>query len=335
VVKSVVIRKTGGPEVLETVEAPLPAPGPGQVLVQAAAIGVGWPDVLIRTGVYKWMPVLPASPGSDLSGHVAAIGAGVTTLRVGQAVLVTARELSQRGGCYTEAILVPEAAPFALPDGIDPAAAACLPNYQVAWAMLRPLLQAGKPRSVFVAGAAGGVGSAAVQLAKHHGLTVIGSVSSAEKAAFARQQGADHLIDYRAEAVLPRVLALTDGRGVDIVLDHVGGDGLADGLKMLAPWGTLVSFNATAGLPEKNIFGEMRALLAKSLTLRCFSMHTLDGEPALRRQIMGEVIALLAAGAIRPAIGARLPLSQAAEAHRLIERGDVSGKILLIPQPQT
>ena len=329
--KSVVIRKTGGPEVLETVDNPMPVPGPGAVLVQAAAIGVGWPDVLIRTGVYKWMPPLPASPGSDLSGHVAALGSGVTTLRVGQKVLVTARELSQRGGCYTEAIVVPATAPFVLPDSVDLAAAACLPNYQVAWAMLRPLLQTGRPRSVFIAGAAGGVGSAAVQLAKHHGLTVIGSVSSAGKAAFAQQQGADHLIDYRSEAVLPRVLALTEGRGVDLVLDHVGGDGLVDGLKMLAPWGTLVSYNAVAGLPEKNIFGEMRALLGKSLTLRCFSMHTLDGEPALRRQIMDEVIALLAGNAIRPAVGARLPLAQAAEAHRMIERGAAPGKILLIP----
>jgi NADPH2:quinone reductase len=330
-VKTVVIHKTGGPEVLEPADVAAPSPGKGEVLVKAAAIGVGWPDVLIRTGKYKWMPPLPASPGSDLSGTVAAIGEGVTKLKVGQKVLVTARELAQRGGCYTEYMVVPEAAPFALPDSVDLDQAACLPNYQVAWAMLRDVLQARKLKSIFIAGAAGGVGSAAVQIARHLDLTVIGSVSSADKARFAREQGADHVIDYKRESVLDRVLEITDNRGVDLVLDHVGGAGLFDGLKMLAPWGTLVSFNAIAGNPPSDIFAEMRNLLTKSLTLRCFSMHTLDADPALRRRIMTEVIELLGKGAIRPVVSAKLPLVEAAEAHRKIERGDSLGKILLVP----
>lgn len=329
--KTVLIHKTGGPEVLELTDIAMPVPGPGEVLVQAAAIGVGWPDVLIRTGVYKWMPPLPTSPGSDMSGRIAALGAGVNNWTIGQKVLITARELKQRGGCYTEALVVPAAAPFPLPEDVDLGAAACLPNYQVAWAMLRDVLQGRKLRSVFIAGAAGGVGSAAVQLARHLNLTVIGSVSSAAKERFAREQGADHLIDYRRENLLARVLELTDGRGVDLVLDHIGGPGLNDCLKMLAPSGTLVSYNAIAGLPSSDIFAEMRALLSRSLTLRCFSMHVLDADPDLRRQIMTEVIDLLARGAIRPVASARLPLAQAADAHRMIERGDALGKILLVP----
>lgn len=329
--KTVVIHKTGGPEVLEPAEIATPSPGRGEVLVKAEAIGVGWPDVLIRTGKYKWMPSLPTSPGSDLSGVVAAIGEGVATLKVGQKVLITARELAQRGGCYTEYMVVPEAAPFLLPASVDLDQAACLPNYQVAWAMLRDVLQARKLKSIFIAGAAGGVGSAAVQIARHLDLTVIGSVSSPEKERFAREQGADHVIDYKRESVLDRVLDLTDRRGVDLVLDHVGGAGLFDGLKMLAPWGTLVSFNAIAGNPPSDIFAEMRNLLTKGLTLRCFSMHTLDADPALRRQIMGDVIEMLGKGAIRPAVSVKLPLTQAAEAHRIIERGDSLGKILLVP----
>lgn len=329
--KTVVIHKTGGPEVLEPAEIDTPAPGPGEVLVRAEAIGVGWPDILIRTGKYKWMPPLPTSPGSDLSGRVAAIGGGVTKLQVGQKVLVTARELAQRGGCYTEYMVVPEAAPFALPDNVDLDQAACLPNYQVAWAMLRDVLQGRKLKSIFIAGAAGGVGSAAVQIARHLDLVVIGSVSSPDKERFAREQGADHVVDYRREKLLDRVLALTDGRGVDLVLDHVGGAGLFDGLKMLAPWGTLVSFNAIAGNPPSDIFAEMRNLLTKSLTLRCFSMHTLDGAPALRRRIMSEVIEMLGRGEIRPVVSAKLPLNDAAEAHRKVERGDALGKILLVP----
>jgi NADPH2:quinone reductase len=330
-VKTVVIRKTGGPEVLEPTDIAMPVPGPGEVLVQAAAIGVGWPDVLIRTGVYKWMPPLPTSPGSDMAGRVVALGPDVDRLKMGQKVLVTARELTQRGGCYAEYLAVPATAPFPLPDDVELDAAACLPNYQVAWAMLRDVLQARRLRSIFIAGAAGGVGSAAVQLARHLDLQVIGSVSSAAKEQFAREQGADHVVNYRTENPLARVIELTSGRGVDLVLDHVGGAGLADGLKMLAPWGTLVSYNAVAGLPPTDIFGEMRALLAKSLTLRCFSMHTLDADPVLRRQIMTEVIELLAKGALRPAISTKLPLEQAAEAHRMIERGDSLGKILLVP----
>lgn len=329
--KTVVIHKTGGPEVLEPADVATPAPGKGEVLVKAAAIGVGWPDVLIRTGKYKWMPPLPTSPGSDLSGTIAAVGDGATKLNVGQKVLVTARELAQRGGCYTEYMVVPEAAPFALPDAVDLDQAACLPNYQVAWAMMRDVLQARRLKSIFIAGAAGGVGSAAVQIARHLDLTVIGSVSSADKERFSREQGADHVIDYKREKVLDRALELTEGRGVDLVLDHVGGAGLFDGLKMLAPWGTLVSFNAVAGNPPSDIFAEMRNLLTKSLTLRCFSMHTLDADAALRRQIMTEVIDMLGKGTIRPVVSVKLPLVEAAEAHRIIERGESLGKILLVP----
>ncbi|WP_300299907.1 zinc-dependent alcohol dehydrogenase family protein [Ferrovibrio sp.] len=325
------IHRTGGPEVLETVEVPVPVPGPGEVLVRAAAIGVGWPDVLIRTGVYKWMPSLPASPGSDMSGVIAKIGAGVEGFAVGDKVLVTARDLKQRGGCYTEYLVVPAAVPYRLPAETDLDAAACLPNYQVAWAMLQESAGPRKPASIFIAGAAGGVGNAAVQLARHAGMVVIGSVSSPAKADFARQQGAHHVINYRTESPLQRVLDITEGRGVDLVLDHVGGPGLIDCLKMLASWGCVVSYNAMAGVPEANVFAEMRALLAKSLTLRCFSMHSYDGDPPRRRRFMTDVIGLLAGGAIRPAIGLTLPLTEVAEAHRRIEQSVVLGKILLKP----
>lgn len=329
--KTVLIHKTGGPEVLEPADIPTPAPGKGEVLVKAAAIGVGMPDVLIRKGTYKWMPPLPTSPGSDLSGTVTAVGDGVTQLKVGQKLLVTARELKQRGGCYTEYLAVPETAPFPLPDSVDLDHAACLPNYQVAWAMIREVLLSRKVRSIYVSGAAGGVGSAAVQIARHLGMTVIGSVSSADKEKFAREQGADHVIDYKREAVLDRVLALTDGKGVDLVLDHVGGAGLIDCLRMLAMSGTLVSFNAIAGNPPTDLFAEMRNLLTKGLTVRCFSMHTLDSDTKLRRKIMDEVIDFLEKGAIHPVVSMKLPLFEAAEAHRRIERGDSLGKILLVP----
>lgn len=329
--KAVVIRRTGGPDVLEVVDLPMPVPGRGEVLVRAIAIGAGWPDILIRTGKYKWMPPLPASPGSDMAGEIAALGPGVDSFSVGDKVLITARELTQRGGCYAEYLVVPEAAPFRLSPDADLRAAACLPNYQVAWAMLQESVGPRKPSSIFIAGAAGGVGSAVVQLARHLGMTVIGSISSPAKETFARAQGVEVAIDYKCENVLERVLEITEGRGVDLVFDHVGGSGLADRLKMLAPWGTVVSFNAASGLPPSDIFAEMRALLPKSPTLRCFSMHSYDKEPVRRRKLMDDVIGFLEAGAIKPAVGLVLPLASAAEAHMAIERGDVLGKVLLVP----
>ena len=195
--KTVIIRKTGGPEVLELIDAPDPVAGPGEVVVRSHAMGVGWPDILIRKGVYDWMPPLPASPGSELSGHIESLGANESGLKPGQPVLVSARNLPTRGGCYTERIAVPAEALYRLPDNTDLDEAACLGNFQVAWAILFETTRGFDPRSVLIMGAAGGVGSAAVQLAKHAGMRVIGTVSSAEKAEFARRQGADEVIDYR------------------------------------------------------------------------------------------------------------------------------------------
>jgi NADPH2:quinone reductase len=134
--KSIIIRETGGPEVLELVETLDPEPGPGEVVVAAHAMGVGWPDILIRKGTYKWMPPLPASPGSELAGRVASLGPGVTDFAVGDPVLVSARNLPTRGGCYVERIAVPAAALYRLHDDADLAEAACLGNFQVAWAVL-------------------------------------------------------------------------------------------------------------------------------------------------------------------------------------------------------
>jgi NADPH2:quinone reductase len=330
-VKTVVIRRTGGPKVLEIAEAPRPLPGPGQVLVRAAAIGVGWPDVLIRSGVYVWMPPLPTSPGSDMAGYVEEVGAGVTVLRPGQKVLITARDLEQRGGCYAEYIAVPAEAPHPLPDTVDLDQAVALPNYQVAWALLHEAARGRPINSVFITGAAGGVGSAATQLAKHAGLTTFGSISSPDKAAFARGQGLDHVIDYKRENVTARVLELTGGHGVDLILDHVAGPGFTENLKMLAPWGTLVSYATLGGLPEKDLFREMRRYVAKCIAVRSFSIHVYDHDRPARRAIMSTIIKLLGDGAIKPAIGARLKLDQAAQAHAMVERGAAMGKVILVP----
>jgi NADPH2:quinone reductase len=329
-VKTVVIRRTGGPEVLELADAPKPAAGPGQVVIRAAAIGVGWPDILIRSGRYAWMPSLPTSPGSDMAGTIEATGPGVDGWTNGDKVLLTARDLPQRGGCYAEFIAVPADAPHRLPPSTDLEQAVCLANYQVAWALLHET--AGRPaKSVLIAGGAGGVGSAAIQLAKQAGLFVLTTISSADKAAFARAQGADHVIDYKRENVAARVLEVTGGRGVDLILDHVAGPAFTQYVGMLAPWGTLVSYGLLGGPPPDDVFKALRADSAKCRAVRMFSVHAFDNEREARRRIMRTVIDLLAAGKVAPAIGARLELADAPKAHELVERGQALGKVILTP----
>lgn len=328
------MRRTGGPEVLELVEGRAPQPGPGEVVVQAEAIGVGWPDILIRRGSYRWMPPLPTSPGSDLAGRVVAVGKGVPRRHLGAAALVTARELAVRGGCYAEQIAVPAGAVFFLPANADLDAAVCLPNYQVAWNLVHESARGRPVRSVFVNGVAGGVGSAVAQIARAAGMTVYGSVSTAEKAAFAAAQGVDHVINYREHSPAERVLELSGGRGVDLALDHVGGPAFCGLLRMLAPWGTLVSYNAVGGLPAENLLGALRENGARCPAVRIFEMHIYDDDRAGRRRVMQRVINSWASGQLAPVVAARLPLAQAARAHELVEQGAALGKVVLKPALQ-
>jgi NADPH2:quinone reductase len=329
--KAVLVHRPGGPEALDVVDLAVPEPGPGEVQIKAEAFGVGQPDALIRRGVYKWMPALPANPGNDVAGRISAVGKDVGDIAVGQKVLLSARDLSQRGGCYAEFVVAPADAVHLLPETVDVADAVCLANYQVAWALLH---RCGGPQpvdSVLVIGAAGGVGTSLVQLAKLAGMTVIGTVSSPEKADFARSNGADHIIFYRSEDVVARVRDLRGGRGVGMVLDHVCGPEFVSYLGVLGKWGTLVSYNAFAGLPEQNLMGEMRNYLDVCPAVRCFSFHIYDHDRVGRRAIMREVISALERRAIRPAISARLKLSEVRQAHTLLDSGAALGKIIMTP----
>ncbi len=161
--------------------------------------------------------------------------------------------------------------------------------------------------------------------------TVIGSAGSEAKAAHARSLGADDVVDYRSENLEQRVLALTGGRGVDIVFDHAIARNFADLLSMLADFGTLVFYNVHTPMPEHDVFGRMRELSTRSPALRCFNIHSYDRNPAERRRLTRCVIELFAEGKINPRVGARLPLSEAAEAHRMLEAGSITGKIVLRP----
>jgi NADPH2:quinone reductase len=327
--KAVLVHRPGGPEALQYQDVPTPALGENDVLIRAETFGVGQPDKLIRSGVYKWMPPLPANPGNDLAGRIEAVGSGVRDIGPGQKVLLSARDLSQRGGCYAELVAAPADAIHLLPEQVDLEAAVCLANYQVAWALLNECGSSHQPKSVLVIGAAGGVGSSLVQLAKLSGMTVIGSVSTEEKAAFAHSMGADGIIYYRGEDVVTRVRELTGGRGVDLVLDHVGGPDFFTYLRALDKWGTVVSYNAFDGLPTQNMMEEMRKHLDVCPAIRCFSFHIYDHDREGRRAIMKRMIGHLADGTIKPAVFARFKLSEVRRAHELLDSGKALGKIIM------
>ncbi len=325
--KAILLRGAGGPEVFDYADVPDPVPADGQVLVRAQAIGVGKPDVLWRTGVYRWLPPLPAIPGIEMAGVIEGAGRGVSGLAVGQKVLV----YHFRGGCYAELIACDATSVLALPAQIDVDEAVAIPNYEVAWALLNEAARGINPRTVYVNGAAGGVGSAIVQLCRAAGIEIIAGAGSATKCAFCAGEGAAHTIDYSHESVIERVLALTGGRGVDLILDQVVGGNFTETLKMLAPMGLIVSYNMLGGFPEKDLFREMRANLPLSPGVRCFTMHSYDHDPAGRRRIETETLALIEAGAVKPVVYRRLPLAEVRRAHELLDAREVMGKLVLKP----
>jgi NADPH2:quinone reductase len=323
-------REPGPPGVLQCLDVPTPEPKPGEVLIRAHAIGVGIPDTLIRAGTYSHMPPLPATPGTELSGVVDKVGPGVTTRRPGQRVYTTARERPHRGGHYAEYVATPAEATFLLPDGVDLDAAAALANYQVAYHIFNDAVRLRQGESVLVYAAAGGMGNALIDLAKAASLVVIGVVGGEAKARFARDLGADHVIDRKAEKVGERVAQITGGRGVDAIIDPVGGPSIPGNVALVAPCGTLVIYGGLGGKAQLDLQPTLR-LSANSPAVRQFTIHTWDNLVEERRAGMRAIIDMLAAGTLRPRIHATLPLAEAARAHELLESGAVLGKLLLRP----
>ncbi len=327
--KAVQISRTGGSDVLELVDVPTPRPGPGEVLVEATSIGVNYFDLLIRTGRYRWMPGLPFILGNEMTGRVVETGPGVTALTTGQRVFIAGYEIENRGGLYAQFAAVPEAAPVVLPDSIGDDEATALTNYQLAHILMHHAAAGVKAETVVVYGAAGGVGTALIDVARKAGATVIGTAGSAEKCEFVRRRGAAHAFDYNTQNIVERVNAVTE-HGADIVFDHVAGKNFAEGVKMLAPLGMIVSYAVLGGIPDSDLFKAMRGNIEASPAVRCFTMHTYDHMPERRHEAMQAAVDLLAAG-VRPAIAASLPLAEARKAHDLVESRGAMGKIVLKP----
>jgi NADPH2:quinone reductase len=323
-------RAPGPPGVLQCLDVPIPEPKAGEVLIRSHAIGVGIPDTLIRAGTYSHMPPLPATPGTELSGTIEKVGPGVTSRRPGDRVYTTARERPQRGGHYAECVATPAEATFVLSDGVDLDAAAALANYQVAYHIFNDALRLRAGQRVLVYAAAGGMGNALIDLAKAAGLLVIGVVGGEAKARFARDLGADHVIDRKGEDVAERVHAITAARGVDAIIDPVGGPSIPGNVALLAPCGTLIVYGGLGGKAQLDLQPTLR-LSGNSPAVRQFTIHTWDHLVEERRAGMRALIDMLAAGKLNPRIHASLPLAEAARAHELLESGAVLGKLLLRP----
>lgn len=331
--KAIQMSHPGGPEVLRFLELPTPVPGPAQALVKAHTIGVNMPEVHVRRGRYSTMPPLPTIPGIEMSGTIAALGESVRDYKIGDRVYVSARELPHRCGCYAEYIAVDAKALLPLPAAVELESAAALSGYQVAWLLLNDATRGFEYETVLVTAAAGGIGSALVQLAVVAGKRVIALTSTEEKAAFARELGADAAVVQDADGGwTDRLRAATAGRGADLILDAVAGTRFPTLFQHAAPLGLVVLYGYLTGWPDSAaVFDAMRARFGYSPALRLFSMHTLDGNPARRRECNDALLDLFARGAVRPVIRQRLPLAEAARAHELLEAGKVIGKLVLKP----
>lgn len=329
--KAIRITRTGGPEVLEYVDMPTPEPEDDEVLVRAHAIGVCMPEIAVRKGTYHWMPKLPAIPGIEMSGIVVKTGPNAKRLSVGQPVFVTAREFEERAGCYAQFLKAPEGRIYPVSAEVDLDQVAGLANYQVAWHLLETALQGFRYRSVLVMAAAGGVGTALVQLAKAAGSQVVGVVSSDERGRFARANGADLIVDRSRGDIAGQVMNVTAGRGVDLILTVAGGRSMLSLFDCLSRFGMLILYGRLEGPPEGNIDAAINKAPIRSLAYRYFSIHTLDDQPALRARATEDLIQKLQAGVMRVPIYDRVPLAEAARAHRMFESGEVMGKLIMKP----
>src|SRR5271166_6097432 len=251
------ITKFGPPEVLAIRQAPEPEPKPGEVRIRVEASGVNFADIVGRVGFYPDLPPIPVVPGYEVSGRIDAVGAGIDTSWIGRDVLAITRF-----GGYADVICVPVQQIFARPPSMSALEAAALPvNYFTAWQLVVVMGGLKRGETVLVHSAGGGVGIAATQIARHIGARVIGTASAAKHGEL-RAVGVDHLIDYRTEDFEARARRITGGRGVELILDAIGGDSLKKGYRLLAPTGRLGTFGASSAATNKTggMFGMLSTL---------------------------------------------------------------------------
>jgi NADPH:quinone reductase-like Zn-dependent oxidoreductase len=339
--KAIVFHQHGGPEVLKYVDAPDPAIRANEVLVRVKACALNHLDLWVRRGIPGVTFPLPHIPGSDISGEIAQIGSDVTTVRVGQKVVLApgvscgkciacisgqdnrCRQFTNLGymidgGC-AEFVQAPEVNCLSYPENLSFEEAASIPLvFQTAWHMLvsRAELQPGE--DVLILGAGSGVGSAAIQVAKFFGARVIATASSEPKLAKAKELGADHLINHKTQKIREGIRRITGKRGVDVVFEHVGTATWDESIASLAPSGRLVTCGATTGYDAKI---DLRFLFSRQLSLLGSYMGT--------KSELHTIMKLVAAGRLKPVVDRVFSLAEAAAAHAYLESGSQFGKVVL------
>lgn len=317
--KRIRVYKTGSPEVMQLEEAEDPRPGPGQVLVRVKAAGVNPVDTYVRAGTFGYAPEVPYTPGADAAGIVEAVGSGMERLRVGERVY-GGRAVS---GSYAEKALFDEVHVHPLPESVSFAQGACIGiPYVTAYVALFQKAKVQSGETVLVHGASGGVGTAAVQLARAAGLTVIGTAGSETGRRLVWEQRADEVLDHRDPAHFDAILQRTSGRGVEVILEMLANENLGRDLKIVAPGGRVVVIGSrgTAQIDPRDAMFRDAAILGMRL-------RNLPREEYLR--IHAQLGEGLRKGSLRPVVGKEFPLAEAAKAHHAVMTPPAYGNIVL------
>ena len=314
----------GGPEVLVPARGPLPQPAAGEVLIKVAAAGVNRPDVMQREGNYNPPPGASPVPGLEIAGEVVALGDGVSDLKLGDKVCALVG-----GGGYAQYCVAPSPQCLPVPKGLSLLEAAALPeNYFTVWTNVfeRGGLKAGE--TILIHGGSSGIGTTAIQLAREFGARIFTTVGNSEKAQACLDLGAERAINYREEDYLAVVKELTDGKGVDLILDMVGGDYIPRDIEALAIEGRLVQIAFQK--PSKMEF-DFLPMMLKRLTLTGSTLRprSVEQKAAIAQSLHKHVWPLLEAGKVKPLIYETFPLEKTCDAHALMDSSKHIGKIML------
>jgi NADPH2:quinone reductase len=319
--KAILVHEFGGPEVLKLEEVPTPKPAAGQVLVRIHAAGVNPYDTYMRAGTYAVKPPLPYTPGSDAAGVIEAVGSGVKKVKPGDRVY-TAKTVT---GAYAQYALALEEQVHGLPEKITfgQGAGVWVP-YGTAYHALHHSAEAHASETVLVHGASGGVGSAAVQMARGMGLTVFGTAGTKKGVDLVKREGAHQIFDHSKAGYQEEIMKAAGGRGVDVILEMLANVNLSADLKMLATNGRVIIIGNRG-----EITINPRDLMLRRATARGFTLWAIT--PAEEIEINAGLIAGLENGTLRPVVGKELPLAEAARAHKEILEPGAAGKMVLVP----
>lgn len=307
----------------EIAELDMPKPGRGQVLIKVSATGLNYADTMVRRGFYLQKPTFPHIPGLEFCGTVEQRGEGVDNVKLGERVMGLGEHT------FAEYCLAPAAALMPVPEGYSDEEAAGFPvTHLTAWGMLRLSADAQPGETVLIHAAAGGVGTAATMLAKHLGLRVIGTASTAGKLEIARRTGADFAFFYDQPDFVKPVLDATGGRGADIILDSIGGMMIEQEVKCAAPFARIVVYGMAGGDRSEADIG---MLFHHSVSVGAFWLYTLAMNPEIIGPLAKELLEVVAKTGIRPVIGAVYPFDQAMELFSRLEKRQTYGKLILKP----